>query len=47
MALSKQVLDALGENFERASKGYVDFLLPNEKGFPFFCLLYTSPSPRD
>lgn len=31
-------LDALGEDFEKASKGFVDFLLLNEKGFPF-CVL--------
>ena len=28
-------LDALGENFEKSSKGFIDFLLLNEKGFPF------------
>ena len=31
-------LDALGENFEKASKGFIDFLLLNEKGFPFVVL---------
>lgn len=31
-------LDALGENFEKASKGFIDFLLLNEKGFPFIVL---------
>ena len=31
-------LDALGENFEKASKGFIDFLLLNEKGFPFLVL---------
>jgi type I restriction enzyme R subunit len=31
-------LDALGENFETASKGFIDFLLLNEKGFPFIVL---------
>ncbi len=31
-------LDALGENFEETSKGFVDFLLLNEKGFPLIVL---------
>ena len=31
-------LDALGENFEKSSKGFIDFLLLNEKGFPFIVL---------
>ncbi len=31
-------LDALGENFEKASKGFIDFLLLNEKSFPFIVL---------
>ncbi len=26
-------LDALGENFEKTTKGFIDFLLLNEKGF--------------
>jgi hypothetical protein len=26
-----QYLDALGENFEKSSKGFIDFLLLNEK----------------
>jgi type I restriction enzyme R subunit len=33
-----QDLDALGENFEKSSKGFIDFLLLNEKGFPFIVL---------
>lgn len=36
--LKAKELDALGENFERASKGYIDFLLLNEKSFPFIVL---------
>ena len=28
----------LGENFEKSKKGYIDFLLLNEKGFPFVVL---------
>ena len=31
-------LDALGENFEKVSKGFIDFLLLNEKGLPFIVL---------
>ena len=31
-------LDALGKNFEKSSKGFIDFLLLNEKGFPFIVL---------
>ena len=31
-------LDALGDNFEKASKGFINFLLLNEKGFPFIVL---------
>jgi len=38
VTLTKQVLDDLGENFEKASKGFIDFLLLNEKSFPFIVL---------
>ena len=38
VALTKQALDDLGENFEKASKGFIDFLLLNEKSFPFIVL---------
>lgn len=31
-------LDALGENFEKTEKGFIDFLLLNEKDFPFIVL---------
>lgn len=31
-------LDALGNNFEKTSKGFIDFLLLNEKGIPFIIL---------
>ena len=31
-------LDALGENFEKTSKGFIDFLLLDSKGFPFIVL---------
>jgi len=38
VTLTKPALDALGENFERASKGFIDFLLLGEKGFPLIVL---------
>lgn len=38
VTLSEQGLDDLGENFERVRKGFIDFLLLNEKGFPFIVL---------
>ncbi|MEO6197694.1 MAG: DEAD/DEAH box helicase family protein [Gemmatimonadaceae bacterium] len=31
-------LDALGDNFEKAERGFVDFLLLDAKGFPFIVL---------
>ena len=31
-------LDALGNDFEKTSKGYIDFLLLDDKGFPFTVL---------
>ena len=38
VTLKTQDLDALGENFEKAIKGFIDFLLLNEKSFPFIVL---------
>jgi type I restriction enzyme R subunit len=38
VTLKAQDLDALGENFEKAAKGFIDFLLLNEKSFPFIVL---------
>src|SRR5690242_18427518 len=38
VTLKRQDLDALGKNFEKAQKGFIDFLLLNEKGFPFIVL---------
>ncbi len=38
VTLKTQDLDALGENFEQAQKGFIDFLLLNEKSFPFIIL---------
>ena len=36
--LTVQVLDALGENFEKTGKGFIDFLLLEARGFPFIVL---------
>lgn len=36
--LAQSRIDALGENFEKASKGFIDFLLLDEKGFPLLVL---------
>ena len=38
VTLTQQALDELGENFEKVSKGLIDFLLLNEKSFPFIVL---------
>ena len=38
VALTKQALDDLGEDFEKAIKGFIDFLLLNEKSFPLIVL---------
>jgi type I restriction enzyme, R subunit len=38
VTLKKQDLDALGQNFEKTSKGFIDFLLLNERGFPLIVL---------
>ncbi len=38
VTLKSHDLDALGENFEKVKKGYIDFLLLNEKGFPLIVL---------
>ena len=38
VTLNKGDLDGLGDDFEKAPKGFIDFLLLNEKGFPFIVL---------
>src|SRR5450759_5190946 len=38
ITIKTQDLDALGEDFEKSSKGFIDFLLLNLKGFPFIVL---------
>jgi type I restriction enzyme R subunit len=39
-------LDALGDNFEKTSKGFIDFLLLDTKGFPLIPMATSSPVPR-
>ena len=36
--ITESELDALGQNFEKTTKGFIDFLLLNEKGFPLIVL---------
>lgn len=36
--INHQQLNELGENFEKTTNGYIDFLLLDEKGFPFIVL---------
>ena len=38
VTVKSQDLEALGEDFEKSSRGFIDFLLLNEKGFPFIVL---------
>ena len=38
VTVKSQDLEALGEDFEKSAKGFIDFLLLNEKGFPFIVL---------
>ena len=38
VTLKEDDLDALGNDFEKTKKGYIDFLLLNDKGFPFIVL---------
>ena len=38
IALNKSGLEDFGDDFEKASKGFVDFLLLDERGFPFIVL---------
>jgi len=38
VAITTLALDALGENYEKVTKGFIDFLLLNDKGFPFIVL---------
>ncbi len=38
VTLKSSDLDALGENFEKASKGFIDFLLLDDRGFPLIVL---------
>ena len=36
--LTKAAVDALGENYEESAKGFIDFLLQDENGFPLVVL---------
>lgn len=36
--LTKQTVDDFGDNFEKISKGFIDFLLLDDEGFPFVVL---------
>jgi type I restriction enzyme, R subunit len=49
VTLKTHDIDSLGEDFEKAGKGFIDFLLLNEKGFPFIVLeaKAESKSPLD
>ncbi len=38
VAIKSADLDALGENFEKATRGFVDFLLLDSRGFPLIVL---------
>ncbi|HSW01797.1 MAG TPA: hypothetical protein VLI39_16630 [Sedimentisphaerales bacterium] len=38
VTIKSRDLDALGDDFEKVEKGFIDFLLLNEKGFPFIVL---------
>ncbi|TLU82584.1 MAG: DEAD/DEAH box helicase [Chlorobium sp.] len=38
VAITTNELDALGENYEKVTKGFIDFLLLNDTGFPFIVL---------
>ncbi len=38
ITIKTQDLDKLGQDFEKLSKGFIDFLLLNDKGFPFIVL---------
>jgi type I restriction enzyme, R subunit len=38
VTIKESDLNALGEDFEKTSKGFIDFLLLNEKGFPLIVL---------
>ena len=38
VTLERKDLDALGDNFEKREKGFIDFLLLDDRGFPFVVL---------
>lgn len=52
VTITSSDLEALGENFEKTSKGFIDFLLLDTKGFPLIVLEAkaedkNSPKPTD
>ena len=38
VSIKQSVLDSLGEDFEKTSKGFIDFLLLDSRGFPLVVL---------
>lgn len=38
VGLTQQALDEVAESFRKTSRGYIDFLLLNNKGFPLIVL---------
>ena len=38
VSITKQEIDAFGEDFEKTRKGFIDFLLLDDKGFPLVVL---------
>lgn len=36
--ITQKILNELGEDFEKTSKGYIDYLLLDQKGFPLIVL---------
>ena len=36
--ITKQAVDEFGNDFEKTKKGFIDFLLLDDKGFPFVVL---------
>src|SRR5712671_2846913 len=38
VTIKESDLNALGDDFDKTEKGFIDFLLLNEKGFPFIVL---------
>ena len=43
--ISEKDIDTLGHNFEKTKDGFIDFMLLDEKGFPFV-ILEASPKTK-